>query len=67
MTTVIQFYNLLKGDSNDRFEAMWEKIVGSDFYYFYIFLDRLLCKLQNIQISEKFNHRKIVAYLFCTT
>lgn len=38
MTTVIQFYNLLKGDSNDRFEAMWEKIVGSDFYYFYIFI-----------------------------
>lgn len=54
MTTVIQFYNLLKGDSNDRFEAMWAKIVGSDFYYFlHIF------RPPSLQITKYPNFREI--------
>lgn len=37
------FYTSLKGNSNDRFEAMWAKIVRSDLIfvcvYMYMFID----------------------------
>lgn len=56
----------LKGSWNGRFEAMWEKNVSSDFFkisniYWFDF------NKQNIKFSEKFNIRKILAYLFITT
>lgn len=35
------FYTPLKGNSNDRFEAVWAKIVRSDLKFFcvYMFID----------------------------
>lgn len=55
---ISSFYTLLKGDSNDRFEAMWAKTVRSDFSpKFYIIVNFI----QNSNIKKK------LTYLFSTT
>lgn len=47
---ISSFYTLLKGDSNDRFEAMWAKTVRSDFSpKFYIIVNFI----QNSNIKKK--------------